>query len=73
MEVQPLEEQLTVDSIMNGEVQVTDSVNKFLTDLYTGNTSEISKRKQRFIDSTVVMLLLEENFCMVNIWLWLLH
>ena len=52
MEVQPLEEPLTVDSIMNGEVQVPDSVNKFLTVLYTGNNSEISKRKQRFIDST---------------------
>ena len=49
----PLEERLTVDSIMRGEVDIPESVSKFFTTLYVGNTrTEVSKRKKRLVDST---------------------
>ena len=59
LECTPLEEPLSVDSIMKGEVQIPDSVNEFFTTLYTGDSSskEISKRKQRLIDSTAADVL----------------
>ena len=51
-EPQPLEEPLTVDAIMKGEAQIPDSVRNFFKLLYTGGNDEVSKRKQRVIDSS---------------------
>ena len=55
----PLEESLSVNSIMAGEAQVPDSVNEFFTTLYTGSSSNIgiSKKKQRLVDSTATDVL----------------
>ena len=52
----PLEEPLSVGQIMKGEASVPNSVTEFFTTLYTGSryrhSDNISKRKQRLIDST---------------------
>ena len=51
---EPLEEPLTVDDILKGEVKIPDSVNNFFTTLYVGNnlTKNLTSKKQRLIDST---------------------
>ena len=54
IETTQLEEPLTVDSIMDREAQVPNTVKEFFTTLYTGSSSDVglSKRKQWLIDST---------------------
>ena len=42
----PLEEPLSVNSIVAGEAQVPDSVNEFLTTLYTGSSSNSGYQKR---------------------------
>jgi len=43
----PLEEPLTVEKIMQGEADTLESLKQFFTILYTWESSEVSRRKQR--------------------------
>ena len=52
IEPKPMQEPLSVDAIMSGEVEIPQSVKDFLLTLYTGSNKEPSKKKQRLVDST---------------------
>ena len=52
LQTRPLEEPLTVEKIMQGEVDIPNSLRSFLCTLYTGDASNPSNRKMRLVDST---------------------
>ena len=48
----PLEEPLNAQKVLAGEVEPPDSLKEFFTTLYGGNSSGLSARKERFVDSS---------------------
>ena len=48
----PLEEPLNVKKVLTGEEELTNFLKEFFTTLYGGNSSGLSARKERFVDSS---------------------
>ena len=48
----PLEEPLNAKKVLAGEVEPPNSLKEFFTTLYGGNSSSLSARKERFVDSS---------------------
>ena len=54
IQLMPLEEPLNPQKVLTVEVKSPDSLKEFFTTLYDGNSSTLSVRKERFVDSSAV-------------------